>query len=164
MDFYSLGENSPVYVIRKKPFAYEVGTLKSKGATPLQTNPYLPHNNAQTIDIVVTVNGKDEKLSGVPVGKDVLDYGNSYYSVSTEGTLQAVSNLMQMAKNGIDEQAYYNTVLAEGEKVVERLNPQYAENKRQAKIVKDLQDHVDRQDKKLDTILEKINELFSPSK
>lgn len=164
MDFYSLGENSPVYVVRKKPFAYEVGSLKSKGSTPVQTNPYLPHNNAQTIDVVVSVNGKDEKIPGIPIGKDVVDYGNSYYAASTEGTLQAVSNLMQMAKNGIEEQTYYNSVISEGEKVVEQLNPQYAENKRQAKIVKDLQDHVDRQDKKLDTILEKLNELFSPSK
>lgn len=164
MDFNTLGENSPVYIIRKKPFAYEVGTLKSRTPVPLQQNPYLTPNVQPTIDVVVTVGGKDEKIAGIPVGKEVIENGNNYYSVSTEGTLQAVSNLMQMAKTGIEEQPYYNSILTEGEKVVEKLNPQYAENKRQARIVKDLQDHVDRQDKKLDTILEKLNELFSPSK
>ena len=37
MDFKNLGENSIVHIIRKKPFLYETGTLKSKVAK--QPNP-----------------------------------------------------------------------------------------------------------------------------
>ena len=158
-----MGENSPVYIIRKKPFSYETGVLKSKGTKPIAQNPYIPQAQ-NTIDIVVSVGGTEEKLPNVPKDKEVLEYQNSFYSVTPEGILQAVSNMMQLAQTTLDDKGYYESVIKEGEKVIEKLNPQYAENKRQARIVRELQDHVDRQDKKLDTILDKLNELFSPSK
>ena len=44
--------------------------------------------------------------------------------------------------------------------MMETLNPQYAENKQQARTIKDLQERADKQDKKLDDIyslLQKMN-------
>ena len=79
-------------------------------------------------------------------------------------TMQAVANMMQMAQTGIDEQDYYHSVRNEGEKVLELLNPQYAEGKRQARIIKDLQDRTDAQDKKLDQILSRLDEFFDAPK
>lgn len=166
MDFISLGENSPVYIVRKKPFEFLTGTLKSKGKKPLVTNPYLPPqpNTPQPTDIVVTVNGSDETVPGIHQGMEVVEYKGSYYSVSSEGAQQAVANLMQMAKSNLDERPYYESVLSEGEKTMEKLNPQYAEGKRQARTIEDLQKRQDEQDKKLDRILSRIEEFFSPSK
>jgi hypothetical protein len=51
-------------------------------------------------------------------------------------------------------------VITESEKMMETLNPQYAENKEQARTIKDLQERADKQDKKLDDIyslLQKMN-------
>lgn len=164
MDFNSLGENSPVYIIRKKPFQFLTGTLKSKGAKPIGANPYMPQPAQQTIDVVVTVGGSDEILPGIPLNMETVEYKGSFYSVSSEGAQQAIANMMQMASNGKAEQAYYDSVLEEGEKCMEQLNPQYAEGKRQARSIKDLQKRQDEQDKKLDEILSFVRELSGPSK
>jgi hypothetical protein len=161
MDFNSLGENSPVYIVRKKPFEYLTGKLKSKNIK--QQNAYLPSLQPQSIDIVINVAGNDEVLPNIPNNMETVEYKGSYYSVSPEGIQNAVANMMQMAKSNLDEQDYYKTILDEGEKVMERLNPQYAEGKRQARTIKDLQERADAQDKKLDEILSFMRSLGDSS-
>lgn len=163
MDFKSLGANSPVYIIRKKPFLYEVGVLKSK-TVKQQPNLYMPQPAPQAFDVVITVNGNDEVVPGITDSMEVVDYKGSYYSASVEGILQANANLAQMAKAGLEEQSYYQSVMAGAESVNEKLNPQYAENKKQAKTIKDLQDRQDEQGKKLDLILSRIDEVLNAPK
>lgn len=164
MDFNSLGENSPVYVVRKKPFRFVTGTLKSK-VTKQPTVPYMPQPTPQQIDVIVTVEGNDETLPNIPQGLEVLEYKGSYYSTTAEGAQQAISGLMQLGREGLENQTYFSSLLTEGEKALEALNPQYAEGKRQARVVKELQDRADAQDKKLDKILAFMQELTgSPKK
>jgi hypothetical protein len=163
MDFKSLGENSPVYIIRKKPFSFETGTLKSKGLKPQnQMNPFMPQTTPQTIDVVISVGGSDETLPSIPVNMEVVEYKNSFYSTTPEGAQQAVANMMQFSKSRLEERAYDESVLSEGERVMEKLNPQYAEGKRQARTIEELQSHQEAQDKKLDSII-KMLEKISPS-
>ncbi len=162
MDFNSLGENSPVYIVRKKPFQFLTGTLKTKNTK--QQNPFMPPLQGQNIDIVVTVSGSDEILPGIPLNMETVEYKGSYYSVSADGIQNAVANMMQQAKSNLDEHDYYTSVLNEGEKIMEQLNPQYAEGKRQARTIKDLQERADAQDKKLDQILDFMKELTGPTK
>lgn len=161
MDFKNLGENSIVYIIRKKPFSYETGILKSKIVK--QPQPYQLQPMPQTFDIVVTVNGNDEMVPGVTDNMEVVDYKGSFYSASVDGILQANANLEQMAKAGKAEQDYYDSVLKGAEAVNEKLNPRYAADKQQARTIEDLQKRQDEQDKKLDKILSRIEELFTPS-
>jgi len=149
MDFKSLGDNSQIHIIRKKPFQYLTGTLKSKTAKNQNFAPYMMQTQPQTFDLVVNVNGSDEIVSGISDNMEVVEYKGSYYSASTNGILQAASTMVQMAKNGKAEQSYFDDVIAKGEKVIESLNPEYAESKRQARLVKDLQDRQDEQGKML---------------
>ena len=163
MDFKSLGENSQVHIIRKKPFQYLTGTLKSKTAKNLNLAPYMMQTQPQTFDLVINVNGNDEIVSGISDNMEVVEYKGSYYSASTNGILQAASTMVQMAKNGKAEQSYFDDVIAKGEKVIENLNPEYAESKKQARIVKDLQDRQDKQDKKLDDIYSLLQKIAPKS-
>lgn len=161
MDFISLGENSRVHIVREKPYKYEIGVLKSK--TQKQANPYIP-NQQQTIDVVVSVNGNDEIIPSVGSGMETVKYHGSYYSTNHEGVQQVIANLIQVGKNGLAEQQYYNTLVVEGEKDMEKLNPQFAENRKQARVVKELQERADAQDKKLDKILSFMQDLTGPKK
>lgn len=163
MDFNSLGENSPVYVVRKRPFGFLTGTLKAK-VSKQPVNPYLPQAQQQPIDVIVNVGGSDESIPGVPVGMEVVEYKGSYYSTTADGAQQAISGLMQVGRDGIDSQEYFNSLITEGEKALESINPQYAEGKRQARVVRELQERQDAQDKKLDEILSFMRELSSPSR
>ena len=163
MDFNSLGESSPIYVIRKKPFEFLTGTLKSK-VQKQPSNPYMPQPTPQPIDIVVNVGGSDETVPNVPVGMEVVEYKGSYYSTTSEGAQQAISGLMQIGRDGLDNQQYFRSLIEEGEKAIEGINPQYAEGKRQARVVKELQERADAQDRKLDEILSFMRELSGSPK
>ena len=152
MDFNAMGENSPVYIVRKRPFQFLTGTLKSK-VLKQPSNPYLPQAAQLPIDIIVNVGGSDETVPNVPVGMEVVEYKGSYYSTTTDGAQQAISGLMQIGRDGLDNQAYFKSLISDGEKALESLNPQYAEGKRQARVVQELQERQDEQDRKLDEIL-----------
>lgn len=161
MDFNSLGENSQIHIIRKKPFEHIVGTLKSK--TPQIAPAYLT-NPQSPINLIVSVDGKDEAVNGVPPQVNVVQLGNSFYATDNDGVLQAVDSMMQMAKDGIDSRPYFEDVLAKGEKIKENLNPQYAENKRLSRVTAELQQRADKQDEKLDKILDILNDFTTPAK
>lgn len=162
MDFNSLGENSIVHIVRKKPFEYITGSLKSKSAK--QQNPYLPQQTPQTIEVVVTAGGTDETIPGIQQGMEAVEYRGTFYCTTQEGAQQAIANMMQVAANGKAELPYYDEVLSKGEQYMEQLNPQYAEGKRQARVITDLQRRQDEQDKKLDQILSRIDEALSPAR
>lgn len=165
MDFKSLGENSPVHIVRKKPFVYEVGVLKSKSGMPFnqQNNPYLAmmqQNMPQKMDIVVTVNGKDETVAGIPLNGENVDYNNTYYCATSEGAMQAIANMMQMASAGKADVPYYDSILLNGEKYMEMLNPQYAAGKQQARTIEELQKRQGEQDEKLDRVLSMMERMM----
>lgn len=166
MDFNSLGQGSPFYILRQgeKP-TLEVGVVKQKSQArakfPTQTpNIMQGMQMQQVIDLVATVNGKDETFSEVPVNVEIAQKGNVTFSGSREAMLQAVDTMLQTSKKALEQVPYHNSVITESEKMMETLNPQYAENKEQARTIKDLQERADKQDKKLDDIyslLQKMN-------
>lgn len=161
MDFQSLGENSIVHVVTKRPFRYMTGTIKSK--TARQQNVYLP-TQQQGVDITVTVGGNDLVLPNVLQGLECVEFNNCFYSTTKEGAKQAIANLMQMAANGKAEMSYFDSILNDGEKYMEQLDPAYAEGKRQAAQIRDLQTRADKQDEKLDEILKYIRAQAGPAK
>ena len=166
MDFNSLGNGAPFYILRQgeKPIL-EVGIVKSKSQPrakfPTQTpNIMQGMQMQQVVDVVATVNGKDETFQDIPVNVEIAQRGNATFSGSREAMLQAVDNMLQGSKKALEQIDYHKSVISESEKMMEVLNPQYAENKQQARTIKDLQERADKQDKKLDDIyslLQKMN-------
>jgi hypothetical protein len=117
----------------------------------------------QVIDITVTLNGKDETYNDIPVGVEIAAKGNVTFSGSREAMLQAVDNMLQTSKKALEQVAFHKSVIAESEKMLEVLNPQYAENKKQARTISDLERRQADTDKKLDTILGILQKLDSPA-
>ena len=171
MDFNSLGNGAPFYILRQgeKPIL-EVGIVKSKSQPrakfPTQTpNIMQGMQMQQVVDVVATVNGKDETFQDIPVNVEIAQRGNATFSGSREAMLQAVDAMLQTSKKALEQVPYHNSVITESEKMMETLNPQYAENKEQARTIKDLQERADKQDKKLDDIyslLRKMNGDTAP--
>jgi hypothetical protein len=165
MDFSSLGNGSPFYILRQgeKPIL-EVGVVKSKSQPrakfPTQTpNIMQGLQMQQVIDVVATINGKDENFPEIPVNVEIAQKGNVTFSGSREAMLQAVDAMLQTSKKALEQIDYHKSVISESEKMMETLNPQYAENKQQARTIKDLQDRADRQDKKLDDIFSLLQRM-----
>jgi len=167
MDFNSLTEGNPFYILRKgeKP-TLDVGVVKSKSQprakyqmqTPGVMNGLLAQQQ-QVIDIMVTVNGKDEQFAELPMNIEIASRGDNTFSGSREAMLQAVDAMLQTSKKAIEQVPYHKAVITESEKMLETLNPRYAEEKRQARTIKDLKDRQDATEQKLDEILEIIREF-----
>ena len=174
MDFNSLGQGSPFYILTKregqKP-TLEVGTVKEKVLQQPQYQLQAVPNafngmgaQPQMVRIVVNVDGSDRVIPDVPVNVEIAAKGNVTYTGSTQAMIQAVDVMMQSSKAEIEREGYNKLVIAEGEKFMETLNPRYAEEKRRDKTIKSLEERQAATDSKLDTIINKLNELFAPSK
>lgn len=165
----NLGVGSPFYVLRKgeKP-VLETGVVKTKSQPrakfPTQTpNIMQGMQMQQVIDVTVTINGKDEVFSDIPINVEIAARGNDTFTGSREAMLQAVDAMLQTSKKAIEQVPYHKSVIAESEKMLEVLNPQYAENKKQARTISDLERRQADTDKKLDTILGILQKLDSPT-
>lgn len=158
MDFNSLANGSPFYILRQgeKP-TLEVGVVKQKSQPrakfPTQTPNIMQGLQVQqVVDVVATINGKDEMFTDIPVNVEIAQKGGMMFSGSREAMLQAVDGQMQASKKHIEENSYHVAAIPLYEKMMETLNPQYAENKQQARTIKDLQDRADKQEKMLTDI------------
>ena len=165
----NLGVGSPFYVLRKgeKP-VLETGVVKTKSQPrakfPTQTpNIMQGMQMQQVIDVTATINGKDEVFSDIPINVEIAARGNDTFTGSREAMLQAVDAMLQTSKKAIEQVPYHKSVVAESEKMLEVLNPQYAENKKQARTISDLERRQAATDKKLDTILGILQKLDSPA-
>ena len=167
MDFNSLANGNPFYVLRKgeKPFL-EIGVVKSKSQPrakfPTQT-PNVMSGMAmqQVIDIVATINGRDETFNEIPINVEIAARGNDTFSGSREAMLQAVDAMLQTSKKAIEQVPYHKSVIAESERMLEALNPRYAEEKKQARTIKSLEERQAATDAKLDSILAILQKLES---
>ena len=169
MDVNSLNAGNPFYVLRKgeKP-VLEIGVVKSKSqprakfptATP---NVMAGMNVQQVVDLTATINGRDEVFNDVPINVEIAARGNDTFSGSREAMLQAVDAMLQTSKKAIEQIPYHKNVIAESEKMMEALNPRYAEEKKQARTIKSLEERQAATDQKLDSILAILKKLDSPS-
>lgn len=167
MDFQSLGNGNPFYVLRKgeKPIL-EVGVVKSKSQPrakfPTQTpNIGVGIQMQQVLDVTATINGKDETFPDIPINVEIAARGNDTFSGSREAMLQAVDAMLQTSKKAIDQISYHKSVIAESEKMLEVLNPQYADNKRQARTIQSLEEKQKATDQKLATLEAQNAEMLS---
>lgn len=169
MDFASLGNGNPFYILRQgeKPIL-EVGVVKSKTQPRMKFPTSTPNlmtglQTQQVIDVTATINGKDETFNDLPIGVEIAQKGNTTFSGSREAMLQAVDAMLQTSRKAIEQVPYHKSVIAESEKMLEVLNPRYAEEKKQARTIKDLQERQNVTDQKLDTILTILKKLDKPT-
>lgn len=167
MDFQSLGNGNPFYVLRKgeKPLL-EVGVVKTKSQPRAKFPTQTPNIMAgvqmqQVIDVTATINGKDETFSEIPINVEIAARGNDTFSGSREAMLQAVDAMLQTSKKAIDQIPYHKSVIVESEKMLEVLNPQYAENKKQARTIQNLEEKQKATDAKIATIESQNAEMLS---
>jgi hypothetical protein len=113
----------------------------------------------QVIDVVASINGKDETFPEIPVNVEIAQRGNVTFSGSREAILQAIDAKMQESKKHIAETPLHEASIPIYEKMVETLNPQYAENKQQARTIQDLQERADKQEKMLSDIYALVQKI-----
>ena len=169
MDINSLTSGSPFYVLKKgeRP-TLEIGTVKAKSQPRPQYQTQTPNlmsgmSFQQVVDLTVTINGSDRVINNIPLNVEIAAQGNETFSGSREAMLQAVDNMLQTSKKALEQVAFHKSVIAESEKMLEALNPRYAEEKKQARTINDLEKRQAATDAKLDSILSILKKLDSPA-
>lgn len=144
----------------------EVGVVKSKSQPraqyPVQTpNIGIGMQMQQVVDVVATINGKDETFSNLPINVEIAQKGNDTFSGSREAMLQAVDAMLQTSKKAIEQVPYHKSVISESEKMLEVLNPQYAENKQNARVIQSLQEKQKAQEQQLSELKAQNTEMLN---
>jgi hypothetical protein len=169
MDIQSLTNGSPFYVLKKGECPkLEVGIVKSKSNPRPQYQTSTPSlmngmNFQQVVDLTVTINGNDRVINNIPLNVEIAAMGNETFSGSREAMLQAVDSMLQTSKKALEQISWHKNTIVEAEKMLEVLNPRYAEEKKQAKTINDLEKRQAATDAKLDSILSILKKLDSPS-
>ena len=168
MDFNSLGQGAPFYVFKKseKPILF-VGTVKSKTQPqPRYQAQAVPSafngtNIQQVINITATIDGKDETFTDIPFNVEVAQSGDKIFSGSRDAMISVVDNLINQSKKALNEIEYHKTMISEGDKILEVLNPKYAEEKKQSKTISELQQGYTEMTKRFDNVEKMLTELLS---
>jgi hypothetical protein len=167
MDFNSITNGNPFYILRKgeRPLL-EVGVVKSKSQPRAQYPTQTPNIGIgmqiqQVVDIVATINGKDETFPNLPINVEIAQKGNDTFTGSREAMLQAVDAMLQTSKKAIEQVPYHKSVISESEKMLEVLNPQYAENKQNARVIQTLKEKQAAQEQQLAELKAQNSEMLN---
>ena len=134
--FSNLRTNSQIYMLHKGASPYvEVGQVVSVS----QPQPKFPVTNfmvpqEMVVDIVVRVNDANITLSKLPANLDIADQGpdgNVVITTSREAMNSEVDSLRQKSLGVINSMDYHKKIVQDCEVLLQRLNPEFADQKQQ---------------------------------
>lgn len=134
--FSNLRTNSQVYILHKDTSPYvDVGTVISVS----QPVPKFPMNNFMNqqelvVDVTVKINDSTVTLQKLPANLDIADQGingNMVITTSREAMNLEVDALRQKSLGILNSIDYHKKVVQDCEVLLQRLNPEFAEQKQQ---------------------------------
>ena len=172
MDFNSLGNGSPFYILTKHPGqkpTLAVGTVKEKVALQPQyqlgsiPSAYAGMNQPQNIRFIVTINGNDRTIPDMPSNGEIAQKGDEIYTGSQQAIVQAIAAMMQTSQSELDRHDYNVMTIQAGKEMMGVVNPQYAAAQQQEKNIQDLQKRQDEQGKMLQDIYSMVQKIVPKS-
>ena len=135
--FSNLRPNSQLYILHKDSTPYvEIGQVVSVS----QPQPRYQVNNFMApqelvVDVVVSINGNNITLQKLPANLDVADQGTTngalFISTSRDAMNTEVNTLRQKSLDIINSVDYHKKIVQDCELLLQRLNPEFAEQKQQ---------------------------------
>lgn len=135
--FSNLRINSQIYILHRDATPYvEIGQVVSVS----QPRPRYQNNNyiapqEQVVDIVVCVNGNNVNLQSLPANLDVADQGtlngSLFITTSKDAMNTEVNSMRQKSLDIINSVEQHKKTIQDCEILLQRLNPEFAEQKQQ---------------------------------
>ncbi len=135
--FSNLRPNSQIYILHRDTTPYiEIGQVVSVS----QPQPRYQQNNflapqELVVDIVVSVNGSNITLQKLPANLDVADQGtingSLFISTSRDTMNSEINSMRQKSLDIINSIDYHKKIIQDCEILLQRLNPEFAEQKQQ---------------------------------
>lgn len=135
--FSNLRTNSPLYILHRDTTPYiEIGQVisVSQPKPRFQTNNFMAPQE-MVVDIVVGVNGNNVNLQSLPANLDVADQGTlngSLFITSSKDAMNSeISSMRQKSLDILNSVEQHKKTLQDCEVLLQRLNPEFAEQKQQ---------------------------------
>lgn len=135
--FSNLRTNSQIYILHRDSTPYvEIGQVVSvsQPRPRYQTTNYLSPQE-QVVDIVVGINGNNITLQSLPANLDVADQGtlngSLFISTTRDAMNSEINSMRQKSLDIINSIDHHKKVIQDCELLLQRLNPEFAEQKQQ---------------------------------
>ena len=135
--FSNLRINSQVYILHKDSNPYiEIGQVVSvsQPRPRYQTGSFITPQE-QVVDMVVGVNGNNITLQSLPANLDVADQGtingSLFITTSRDAMNTEINSMRQKSLDIINSVENHKKIVQDCEVLLQRLNPEFAEQKQQ---------------------------------
>lgn len=135
--FSNLRTNSQIYILHRDATPYiEIGQVVSvsQPRPRYQTNSYIAPQE-QVVDVVVGINGNNITLQSLPANLDVADQGtingSLFISTQRDAMNTEINSMRQKSLDIINSVEHHKKVIQDCEVLLQRLNPEFAEQKQQ---------------------------------
>ena len=154
--FSNLRTNSQSYILHRDTTPYiEIGQVVSvsQPRPRFQTNSYITPQE-QVVDVVVSINGNNITLQSLPANLDVADQGtingSLFISTSRDAMNTEINSMRQKSLDIINSIDTHKKIIQDCELLLQRLNPEFAEQKQQKQ--------------ELDTLKTQVSEIMNGMK
>lgn len=154
--FSNLRTNSQLYILHRDTTPYiEIGQVVSVSQLRprFQTNSYITPQE-QVVDVVVSINGNNITLQSLPANLDVADQGtingSLFISTSRDAMNTEINSMRQKSLDIINSIDIHKKIIQDCELLLQRLNPEFAEQKQQKQ--------------ELDTLKTQVSEIMNGMK
>lgn len=160
--FQNLRQSSQLYILHKagEP-VLDTGTVVS--VTPPMPKYGIPPVYGQpqemVVDLVVKVNGQDITYQKLPASADIADFGANgvVISDSKEAMNAEVVNLKTRSQDTINSVGFHEKVIESCNRILEGLNPEFAQRQAQQAEINDLKEQVSELVKLNKSLMERLN-------
>lgn len=135
--FSNLRTNSQLYILHRDATPYvEIGQVVSvsQPRPRYQATNYIAPQE-QVVDVVVGVNGNNITLQNLPANLDVVDQGtingSLFISTTRDAMNTEINSMRQKSLDIINSIEHHKKVIQDCELLLQRLNPEFAEQKQQ---------------------------------
>lgn len=135
--FSNLRTNSQIYILHRDATPYiEIGQVISVS----QPRPKYQSSNfmapqEQVVDVVVGINGNNITLQSLPANLDVADQGtingSLFITTARDAMNSEVNSMRQKSLDIINSVDHHKKIIQDCEVLLQRLNPEFAEQKQQ---------------------------------
>jgi hypothetical protein len=144
--FQSLRPNNQIFVLHKDKSLLEVGSVVSVSMpTPKYPVPQVfGQPQEMVVDVVAKVNNQDVTYQKLPANLDIADFGNNGIVIA-DNKLAMNSEIMSLKQKSVDalnNVNFHQQMIANCDKMLSDLNPEFAEKQQQQAEINELKTQV----------------------
>lgn len=166
--FQSLRPNNQIFILHKDKSLLEVGSVVSVSMpTPKYPVPQVfGQPQEMVVDIVVKVNNQDVTYQKLPANLDIADFGTNGIVISDNKLAMnsEIMSLKQKSVNAINSVEFHQKMIANCDKMLSDLNPEFAEKQQQQAEINDLKTQVSDLTKNISDLMQMNKDLIAQLK